>query len=151
MSALTLPVPLGEVLPAAWAVERTGPDTFAGPLAPPLLPMQAAEAFVEWYRAHCDFRPMSSRLVVAHYLEHCEVEGRQPVPEQLFVEALRRVHGVVKKMSRVEKRGRIHRPIVWTIEPAEAAPAATALPVRSASARLAAKRAARPERERLAA
>ena len=121
------PVVLSPEAEAALAPLGLPPDGPIDPDAAPrarLTPDVAARNFVLWAQALDLAGAYGTRSVYALYCEFSEVDGRPPLRDTRFLEALARTEGVATVARGKDKGCRLWR---WTIEPAQLAPVAGAV------------------------
>lgn len=115
--------------PAAGPIAPAGgrPKAQRKPPAPPLAPKVAARRFVTWMQEH-DFtgeKPTSGdNGIWAFYGWHCQEANVQPVPDNMFFEALARV--IPRRQVRDRSSGKLKRNTYYTI-PELPEPSASAL------------------------
>ena len=92
---------------------------YAGPKRAADTPKDAANKFVLWARVVEATGTYSARTICALYWECADVDHREPVADERFLNALKTTPGVRKEASASDRRR-----YLWTIEPAPPAPMA---------------------------
>ena len=114
LAPLDLP-PDGPIDPSAVLRARLAPDV-------------AARNFVSWARALDLVGPYAKRSIYSLYCEFSEVDGRPPLSDTRFLEALAQTEGITKEQHRIGRgNGKVRRSWQWTIEPPQKARALAAI------------------------
>lgn len=85
---------------------------YDGPLRATEEPRQNANRFAIWMRATGQAGAYTAERLMRRYAEFCDVDHREPCPDNFFLGALRKTSGVRKEKPREGTRR-----IRWTIDP----------------------------------
>lgn len=102
-----------------------GPIDLEATLRARLTPDVAARNFVSWARALGLNGPYARRSIYSLYCEFSEVDGRPPLSDTRFLEALAKTDGITREQFR--GTGKVRRAWQWTIEPVQKAQAPEAI------------------------